>query len=234
MNTINDFQLHRHFQQNTIGKDYVVGDIHGYYRPLMQALELVSFDKSRDRLFALGDLVDRGPDSLKCLGLLAQPWFFSVLGNHEYELVTRFGDGSAWLEWLRTQATWLAELPSQAPVVKALELILQRMPLSISVAFDEVVLGLVHAQSPAHWPPTKALTEQGLHKLLWGRREFNAEDEGLCEIEGVDMVVMGHNSSLVPVIKPQRLWIDTFASAEKFLLFEVNAIASLAGENNVE
>jgi serine/threonine protein phosphatase 1 len=67
---------------NSRGRDFVIGDLHGCLDQLQLKLALVSFAPERgDRLFAVGDLVDRGPDSLGCLNLLREPWFFSVLGN---------------------------------------------------------------------------------------------------------------------------------------------------------
>lgn len=77
---------------NTQGTDYVMGDLHGCYSLLQAALDTVNFDPARDRLFSVGDLVDRGPDSLKCLQLLKQPWFYAVLGNHERMLMDFFVD----------------------------------------------------------------------------------------------------------------------------------------------
>jgi serine/threonine protein phosphatase 1 len=73
----------RRLPTNCQGKDYVVGDLHGCYDLLQRVLGEVEFDTTRDRLFSVGDLIDRGPDSLKCLELLAEPWFFAVMGNHE-------------------------------------------------------------------------------------------------------------------------------------------------------
>jgi serine/threonine protein phosphatase 1 len=73
----------RSLPANSRGKDYVVGDLHGCYDLLQRVLNEVDFDTTRDRLFSVGDLIDRGPDSLKCLELLAEPWFYAVKGNHE-------------------------------------------------------------------------------------------------------------------------------------------------------
>lgn len=77
--------------QNTSGRDFVVGDLHGQRRELERQLEVARFDIRRDRLFSVGDLVDRGPDSLETLALIAEPWFHSVLGNHEFDLLHRLG-----------------------------------------------------------------------------------------------------------------------------------------------
>lgn len=75
---------------NLQGKDYVVGDLHGCFSLLVRLLDAVHFDKSRDRLFSVGDLIDRGPGSLRCLELLAEPWFYAVQGNHELMMLNFF------------------------------------------------------------------------------------------------------------------------------------------------
>lgn len=63
--------------------NFIVGDIHGCYDLLMKKLEEVSFDFKKDTLYSVGDIIDRGPDSLKCLRLVKEPWFEMVVGNHE-------------------------------------------------------------------------------------------------------------------------------------------------------
>jgi serine/threonine protein phosphatase 1 len=82
--------LIRKLPNNTNGKDYVIGDLHGCFDLLEQLLEFVCFDTSCDRLFSVGDLIDRGPDSLRCLGLLTEPWFYAVQGNHELMMLDFF------------------------------------------------------------------------------------------------------------------------------------------------
>ena len=83
-------QAIRKLPTNPAGKDYVIGDLHGCYELLERLLDAVAFDKSKDRLFSVGDLIDRGPDSLRCLELLFEPWFFAVQGNHELMLIDFF------------------------------------------------------------------------------------------------------------------------------------------------
>lgn len=64
---------------------YIVGDIQGCYDGLQQLLSKVGFEKGRDTLWAVGDLVARGPDSLKTVQYLysLKDSFQSVLGNHD-------------------------------------------------------------------------------------------------------------------------------------------------------
>lgn len=77
---------------NYEGRDFLIGDLHGCYDELMKLLNYVRFDPQFDRLFATGDLIDRGPKSVECLELLSKPWFFSVLGNHEDLLIEKIQD----------------------------------------------------------------------------------------------------------------------------------------------
>ncbi len=80
----------RKLPSNSKGKDFVVGDLHGCFDLLKRLLYEVEFNYNTDRLFSVGDLVDRGPDSLKCVQLLAESWFFAVKGNHEDTLLDFF------------------------------------------------------------------------------------------------------------------------------------------------
>ncbi len=75
---------------NEKGRDFVVGDLHGCRNTLEKLLNRVRFDTDRDRLLSVGDLIDRGPDSMGCLDLLEEPWFFSVRGNHEQMMLDFF------------------------------------------------------------------------------------------------------------------------------------------------
>lgn len=77
--------------RNDLGRDFVVGDLHGHRAWLELALDEVGFDAARDRLLSVGDLVNRGPDSLGTLALIEQPWFRAVLGNHELMLLNHLG-----------------------------------------------------------------------------------------------------------------------------------------------
>ncbi len=69
--------------------NYVVGDIQGCYDPLRKLLEQLDFDPARDRLWSVGDLVNRGPRSLDTLRFLKSlgSAFTCVLGNHDLHLL---------------------------------------------------------------------------------------------------------------------------------------------------
>ena len=48
-------------------KKFVIGDIHGAYGALVQVLQRSKFDYKKDLLITLGDIVDGGKDSYKCV-----------------------------------------------------------------------------------------------------------------------------------------------------------------------
>jgi bis(5'-nucleosyl)-tetraphosphatase (symmetrical) len=66
-----------------------IGDIQGCRSELERLLEAVGFAPGRDELHPVGDLVNRGPDSLGCLRLLARLDAGGVLGNHDVHLLGR-------------------------------------------------------------------------------------------------------------------------------------------------
>jgi len=71
---------------------YVVGDIQGCYDPLVRLLDIVNFDTNQDTLLCVGDLVNRGPKSLKVLRFLKslENQCITVLGNHDIHLLSMF------------------------------------------------------------------------------------------------------------------------------------------------
>ncbi|MHB8254140.1 MAG: metallophosphoesterase [Acidiferrobacter sp.] len=68
---------------NPRGRDFIVGDLHGHGPALRRFLAEHGFCPETDRVFSVGDLIDRGPESLETLRLLYEPWFTAVRGNHE-------------------------------------------------------------------------------------------------------------------------------------------------------
>lgn len=135
------------FAANRVGRDFVVGDLHGCLEPLGRLMETVHFHPGRDRLFAVGDLIDRGPFSMACMKMLRMPWFHSVRGNHEQRLIAHLQDPHRIKpfdeRWLRQQALTFSDRQKFAgewlPILRSL-------PTVIVVGEKENRFQIVHGE----------------------------------------------------------------------------------------
>ena len=72
------------------------------------ALDALQCDPGADRLFAVGDLIDRGPDSPAALDWLEQGRILSVRGNHEQYMINNLVTERGWLRKSGWGAEWVA------------------------------------------------------------------------------------------------------------------------------
>ncbi|MGY6271861.1 metallophosphoesterase [Achromobacter denitrificans] len=100
--------------KNSDGRDFVVPDLHGSYSLLMNRLDQLKFDPNADRIFSVGDLVDRGPEPMNTLRLLREPWFYAVRGNHDDMLLSALGKMESWAhspnDFFYNGGTWATQL----------------------------------------------------------------------------------------------------------------------------
>ena len=67
--------------------DYCISDIHGYYDLFCRLLDKIRFGGG-DKLYVLGDMIDKGPDSVRLAKLLfSMPNVCCIAGNHEYDFL---------------------------------------------------------------------------------------------------------------------------------------------------
>jgi serine/threonine protein phosphatase 1 len=221
--------FHKEFSQNNYGVDYIVGDIHGNYEELMIALDSISFDKKKDRLFCAGDIADRGSNDLLTTFLVFEPWFFSVMGNHEQMLITRNfyakeQNGTAWAYDILVSE---GKHEEKDTLNKYLEQI-KTLPLAITVKSNGKKFGIVHAESDETWFDTVNQAEavgRFMAKsnefiefpLLWDRTITIKEYKNFIienHITGVDYCFHGHtimhtDKTVTPKVFGNRVYLDT-------------------------
>jgi serine/threonine protein phosphatase 1 len=177
-----------HLEKNKIGRDFVSGDIHGCFDDLEAKLKKVKFDKTQDRLFCVGDLIDRGPQSELVINYLSQPWFFSVLGNHEQLFLLANSKSIKRFDYLTIHmvngGVWAYDMPRKK--IKEFCNQIRKLPLIIHVG-NSIIL---HAALPA----VNSLTvienkpNKYLKTILWHRGIYPS----VC-IPDIHRVYVGHN-----------------------------------------
>lgn len=180
------------FEENKIGNDYVVGDIHGCFGMLRERLTAIGFDESKDRLFSVGDLVDRGPDSEECVQWLDQPWFHAVRGNHEQMAINFTNGQNSALLYEQNGGRWFIDLDDNEQ--QAYAAMFNKLPLAIEVATGHGTVGIVHAEVVAHdWDYTIANISDNRTReyLLWARRKIDMRNR--THVKGINRVYVGHS-----------------------------------------
>ncbi|QXI28009.1 symmetrical bis(5'-nucleosyl)-tetraphosphatase [Pseudomonas vanderleydeniana] len=130
---------------------YAVGDLQGCLEPLKCLLERVRFDPASDRLWLVGDLVNRGPQSLETLRYLyrLRDSLVCVLGNHDLHLLAAAQNA----ERLKKSDT-LREILAAPDAPELLGWLRQQKLLHHDA---ERNVALVHAGIPPQWSLKKAL-----------------------------------------------------------------------------
>lgn len=204
------------YARNKKGRDFAIGDIHGCFSRLQAFLDDAGFDPLADRLFSVGDLVDRGSGSSLALEWLAKPWFHAVRGNHE-DTAIRYAHGAPVNidMYSANGGDWFMALAQDQQQQFAAAF--QKMPLAIEVETARGMVGIVHADCPeADWPRFRALLENSAAKdlqasaqetCLWSRRRITDMDRSA--VAGIFAVVVGHTPLEQPTILGNVYHIDT-------------------------
>lgn len=219
---------------------YAVGDVHGMAEKLVAihraiAADLAARPVARATLVHLGDTIDRGPESACALAEIAAPpapgiALVNLCGNHEAMALPVLAgeDGAARELWMRNggaatlasfgidvktpAATWAAAMPAEQ--LRLLE-----------------NLGLMHRAGGylfvhAGLRPGVAIEDQDPSDLVWIREPFLS-----YRGEFGAVVVHGHTPMREPVVRANRIGIDTgavFGGALTAVILEADRMAFLA------
>lgn len=202
------------FEENMKGVDYVVGDIHGNKSALMRLIKKVNFNFENDRLFSVGDLIDRGNENIEVIDLLKEKWFFAVCGNHEeiiiniklkkYEDVYENKlnrDGNLWF--------FKESDEKRTEIVN----IFKNLPYAIQVGN----IGIVHAYPDTCWNETlyaiKKKDHFKINTYIYNRSVSklvsNYNYTTVKKIENIDYVIVGHQIQDDAQIVKNLIFLDT-------------------------
>lgn len=189
---------------------WVVGDIHGCYAQLMAALRARKFNPYKDLLISVGDLIDRGPESLKCLALLECAWFNAVRGNHEQMAIDALSAAERTI-WLMNGGQWFSALSTEDQAT-AHRLInhCDTLPYILEVACADEKHIIAHADYPSAVYAWQKSVDR--HAVLWNRNRLNAHFSGQGErIGGADHFWFGHTPLKQRYDAENQHYIDTGA-----------------------
>ncbi|MEG3977899.1 metallophosphoesterase family protein [Microcoleus sp. herbarium8] len=147
----------------------VIGDVHGHYDGLMLLLEALA-PSLKDRVYFLGDLIDRGPKSAQVLDFVQHSPYQTLLGNHEQLMLEALSgpqvDMRAWQFWMYSggEATVASYKETGMMPYKHLDW-LRSLPTYIDLGDIWLVHAGVH--------PAMPINEQSSEQLCWIRKEFH-------------------------------------------------------------
>jgi serine/threonine protein phosphatase 1 len=200
---------------------YAVGDIHGCVRQLANLHALIAEDHARRPigsalLLHIGDFVDRGADSAGVIALLMDgspvpgTQMINILGNHESTMLEALsGDKAAATDWLFAGGRAALQSYGIDPEVTPREQWAALIPVShrgflrgLPLIYREGGYAFVHAGVR----PGVPLVEQTRDDLLRARQPFLYSEADFGAV-----IVHGHTPVKAPVVKHNRIAIDTGA-----------------------
>lgn len=209
--------LVKRFTKNTKGRDLIIGDIHGCFTKMGAALRAIGFDPDAgDRLFSVGDLVDRGPESIEAMNFLACDFVHAVAGNHE-DMAVRWPNGHMDRQnYAANGGAWMIALDREMQCEVAATL--SALPIAIELETESGLVGIVHAECPfSDWNeftakledpslPSKYLSDL-IDAAQWSRNRITDLNESI--VSGVVGVVVGHTPMQEMTSLGNTLFIDT-------------------------
>lgn len=212
------WKLNESFNEND--NVFVIGDVHGKYDALMDAI-LENKIQDSDYLIFNGDLINKGKDSIKVLDyVLTRPRTILILGNHEYSFIDLMDNifknklnyksvdniTSYQLYKESMSAKWMDSL-GLVKLKEYADLILEKSYLCAEIQTLKYKYGIVHAEVPKYdWN----CILDNFNQAIWSFNNFNdIEFNKHKNIKNIDFAIFGH----VPVEKPFKsfnsIYIDT-------------------------
>ena len=208
------------FDASKITRIFVVGDLHGCYQEFIDKLEKINFDFEHDLIISVGDLVDRGKDSFKCLELVKQHWFKAIRGNHEQMCLEGAIAPEMKAFHQKHGGQWLYDL--SIDMYKDVLKLCLNLPIVLEMTFKGKTYGFIHGDIKINdWDEFKKKllesnyfscnAESTLQSALWGRSRIRAaqNNKKMSIISGIDQLYLGHTVLDEPIQVHNCFYIDT-------------------------
>ena len=202
-------------------RTFVIGDIHGAHKALVQCLQRSNFNNEIDHLICLGDVCDGWPETRQAIDELMQIKNLTyILGNHDFWTLEWMRDGFADEVWLEqgghaTVLSYADKIPTahQQFLEKALPYLVIDNNLFVHAGIDPLI----------------PIEKQTIQIFLWDRRLaqtallFHAKST-TANLTGFDNVYIGHTPIAAPPIKACEIWLmDTGAGwSGKLSMMNIN------------
>lgn len=192
-----------------MSRTFVIGDIHGANRALLQCMERSGFDYANDHLICLGDVCDGWPETKQAIDeLLKIKNLTYILGNHDF-----------WtLEWMREgvgDEVWFgqggeATIKSYTDAVSMEHIEFLEKALHYFIHENKL---FVHAGIDTRVPVEKQTPQIFLWDRNLARIALDLQFKTLnANLTGYDEVYIGHTPVTPPPIKACEVWLmDTGA-----------------------
>lgn len=190
----------------TSGRRIFIGDVHGHYDGLMKLLEAITLEAA-DKVYFLGDLIDRGPKSHQVVNFVKKSGYTCLLGNHEQLLLDAFPNGklapNALQAWLHSGGqTTVTSCPQPDRLLEHLDWI-RTLPTHLDLGD----IWLAHAGMH----PGLAVKDHTTHEYCWIREEFHSS---LKPYFPDKLIITGHTITFtLPNVAPGSIaggqgWLD--------------------------
>lgn len=216
--------LIKHYDKNKNGSDYIIGDLHGCYHLLVKLMHDADFDKRVDRIFSVGDLVDRGPESKRCAELITEPWFHSVRGNHEQMCIDVVRGNIDRSISILNGGQWFSDLEEIEQL--AFAELFDSLPYAIEIESNQGLIGIVHADWPFPVWGDYSFLEFQKEKMIWSRDRVKSRNT--FPVSDIFKIYCGHTVVSQPYSLGNVSYIDTGAVFGKTL-----TVISISGNDEI-
>lgn len=227
-------------------RHFVFGDIHGKYEALIELLKEFDYDEKTDMLYSVGDMIDRGPQSVECFKFFTeQSNTWAIFGNHEYMMTD-----DEWFQiWVSNGGIYTDDSLREHGLDRTfMTKTITKMPMVLDVGEndDDDSFRLIHAEMPFFWDSDglkinlSTMTREYLsQQLQWSRKTVTAMHTAMPEqviemAEGMTArndrtVFSGHTFVKEVLLVGNQYFIDTGANK----LTAINAITKEVHSVNI-